>query len=63
LISDLDLGITLIAIAPFLAAALAPFIHRFTKGHSGWVLAIIPASIFVYLLGFVDRIASGEVRW
>jgi len=61
LISDQDLGITLIAIAPFLAAALAPFIHRFTKSHSGWVLAIIPVSIFIYLLGFVEQIARGEV--
>ena len=60
MISDLDLGITLIAIAPFIAAALAPFIHYFTKSHSGWVLAIIPASIFIYLLGFVEQMTRGE---
>jgi len=59
--SNLDLGITLIALAPFFAAALAPFIHRFAKSFSGWVLAIIPASIFVYLLGFVQQVANGDV--
>ncbi len=60
MISDLDVGITLIALAPFFAAALAPFIHYFTKGRAGWVLAIIPASIFIFLLGFVEQVSRGE---
>lgn len=58
--SDLDVGITLVALAPFFAAALAPFIFRFVKSHAGWVLAIIPASIFVYLLSFVEQMVDRQ---
>ncbi len=56
--TDLDVGFTLVALAPFFAAALAPFIFRFVGSLAGWVLAIIPASIFVYLLSFVESIAD-----
>lgn len=58
--SNLDVGITLAALAPFFAAAMAPFIHKFTKSHAGWILAIIPASIFIYMLGFVEQMANRE---
>ncbi len=58
--SDLDVGITLAALAPFFAAALAPFIHRFTKSYAGWILAVIPASIFIYLLSFVEQMSRRE---
>jgi multicomponent Na+:H+ antiporter subunit A len=55
-----DVSIVLVAIAPFLAAALAPMVHRFAGAFAGWVLAIIPASIFVFLLGFLEPVAGGE---
>src|SRR5690606_13784031 len=48
-----------VAIAPFLAAALAPMVQRFTGGLAGWVLAIVPASIFVFLLALLDEVAGG----
>ncbi len=56
--SDLDMSITLVALAPFIAAALAPIVFRFTKGFAGWVLAIIPASIFIFLLSFIGPVAQ-----
>ncbi len=54
-----DLTIALIAIAPFLAAVLAPFIFRFSGYFAGWILAIIPVSIFIYLLGFIEPVSKG----
>ena len=56
---SLDFTIALIPIAPFLAAILAPWVHRFAGHYAGWILAIVPASIFTYLLGFLNSIASG----
>lgn len=58
--SDLDVGITLVALAPFFAAVLAPFVFRFVNNHAGWVLAIIPASIFIYLLSFVEQMVHRQ---
>ncbi|QEE22716.1 putative monovalent cation/H+ antiporter subunit A [Youhaiella tibetensis] len=51
------------AIAPFLAAILAPFIFRFAGSYSGWILAIVPAAIFLYVLNFIEPVAAnGAVR-
>jgi multicomponent Na+:H+ antiporter subunit A len=58
---SLDAGLGLVAIAPFVAAVLAPFIHRFAGAYAGWILAVVPASIFVYLLGFAVPVVEGEV--
>tara|TARA_R110002096_G_scaffold147007_2_gene306236 strand:- start:5196 stop:7619 length:2424 start_codon:yes stop_codon:yes gene_type:complete len=51
---------TFIAIlAPFVAAALAPFIVR-VAGHNGaWILALVPAGIFVHFLGYIGQTAGG----
>jgi multicomponent Na+:H+ antiporter subunit A len=57
--TTLDAGIGLVAVAPFVAAVLAPFIHRFAGALSGWILAIVPASIFVFLLGFAQTVVGG----
>lgn len=54
-----EYSIALMSITPFLAAVLAPWIHKFAGRWAGWVLAVIPASIFVFLLDFVELIASG----
>lgn len=56
---SLDAGIGLVAVAPFMAAMLAPFIHRFAGPLAGWILAIVPASIFVFLLGFAQTVVGG----
>ena len=55
----MDAGIALVAIAPFVAAVLAPFIHRLAKPYAGWVLALAPASIFLFLLTLVEPVVSG----
>ena len=55
-----DFTFALVPIAPFLAAFLAPYIFRFAGSHAGWILAIIPASIFIYLLQFIVPIAHGN---
>lgn len=55
---SLDVSIALIAIAPFLAAALAPWVHRFAGHYAGWILGIVPAAIFVFMLGFIPIIAD-----
>lgn len=51
---------TFIAIlAPFVAAALAPFVVR-VAGHNGaWLLALVPAGIFAHFLGFIGQTAGG----
>jgi multicomponent Na+:H+ antiporter subunit A len=54
--------------ACFLVALLAPSIHRVAGRRAGLVLAMLPGSIFVYLLTKVGSIADGEavrssVRW
>ncbi|MYZ48379.1 putative monovalent cation/H+ antiporter subunit A [Propylenella binzhouense] len=54
--------------APFVAAALAPAAKRAFGGAAGWVLAIVPAAIFLHFLRLVPAVAAGEVlsgavRW
>ena len=56
-----QLGFLLIALAPFVAAIMAPAIKRFAGSLSGWVLAIVPGAIFLELLLFLPAIASGQV--
>jgi multicomponent Na+:H+ antiporter subunit A len=56
----MDVSIALIAAAPFLAAALAPLVQRFAGFYTGWILAIIPASIFIFLLNFIWPVAAGQ---
>jgi multicomponent Na+:H+ antiporter subunit A len=62
LVPNIDASIALVAIAPFVAAALAPLLHRFTTPLTGWVLALVPAAIFVFLLGLIAPVlASGAI--
>lgn len=56
---SLDASIALSALAPFLAALLAPFIHRLAGRYSGWILALVPAGIFVLLLGTAAPVIRG----
>ncbi|WIY54458.1 proton-conducting transporter membrane subunit [Devosia sp. YIM 151766] len=47
---------------------LAPLIHRYAGRFSGWLLAAIPAAIFVYLLSFADIVIGGgqvaaQIEW
>lgn len=64
----LDASIALVAIVPFLAAMLAPLVHRLAKPFSGWVLALIPAAIFLFLITLIDPVVaqgpiSARIGW
>jgi len=58
----MDASIALVAIWPFAAALLAPWVHRFAKPFGGWVLALVPGGIFLFLLTLIDPVlATGSV--
>ena len=52
-------GITTSVLAPFVLAAFAPLIVRFAGRWSGWLLALLPAVIFIGLLGHHEEIGAG----
>jgi len=54
-----EFSFLLIALAPFIAAALAPWVTRFAGHHAGWVLSIVPASMFLALTGFIAPVSRG----
>ena len=46
---------------PFLAAALIPLVYRRYKNiHIGWIVLIIPVTLFILLSTYIQRIAKGE---
>ncbi|CAM5219326.1 Multisubunit sodium/proton antiporter MrpA subunit OS=Ureibacillus acetophenoni OX=614649 GN=SAMN05877842_112102 PE=3 SV=1 [Ureibacillus acetophenoni] len=50
-----------IILLPFLVASLIPIFHRFlSKNVIGWVVFIIPLSLFIILTTFIPRISNGE---
>nr|WP_233280782.1 hydrogen gas-evolving membrane-bound hydrogenase subunit E [Devosia oryziradicis] len=55
----MDASIALVAIAPFAAAALAPLVQRIARPFAGWVLALVPASLFMLLLRLVEPVMAG----
>lgn len=57
----LDVIVALIAIAPFVAALFAPWIKSFTGPLAGWILATVPAAIFVTFLSFIGPISEFNV--
>ena len=61
---DFDAFAVLLLAAPFVAAALAPIISRETGPLAGWILAIVPAGLFVNFLSLVSETAAhGAVRF
>ncbi len=46
-------------LAPFLAAVFAPFLTRHLKHNAAWVLALVPAAIFLHFAGMVVDVADG----
>jgi multicomponent Na+:H+ antiporter subunit A len=49
-----------LALAPFAAAFVAPWLVGRIGAAAGWVLAAVPAILFVAFLGLVPRVAAGE---
>lgn len=61
-----DIAIGLAVLLPFLAAALAPLIHRLVGNLSGLVVALVPVSALLALWPLLGRTAAGEavhVAW
>jgi multicomponent Na+:H+ antiporter subunit A len=50
----------LVLFLPFLGAAAAPLLTRVLGANAAWVLALVPAFIFVHFAGFLDVVAAGE---
>lgn len=48
-------------LSTFVLAALAPWVHQLTGRYSGWVLALLPAALFLYFASFLPAINAGEV--
>ncbi|MEX0731594.1 MAG: putative monovalent cation/H+ antiporter subunit A [Aquisalimonadaceae bacterium] len=46
----------------FLLAALSPWLARSLGDNAGWVLALLPASLFVYFLGYVPVVMDGSAE-
>jgi multicomponent Na+:H+ antiporter subunit A len=47
--------------AGFAASLAAPWIHRSLRRISGWIIALLPFTLFFYFLTFVSPLAAGEV--
>ena len=44
----------------FLLSIIAPFINAFFPRVSGWILSLVPASIFLWLLGLIPGVFVGD---
>jgi multicomponent Na+:H+ antiporter subunit A len=50
----------LVVLSGFLVALFAPFVHRLAGRWSGWLFALLPVAIFIYLAQFIGPVASAE---
>ena len=50
-----------IALAPFVAAVLAPALTAAIGARAGWVLGLVPAALFVAFAAMLPAVAAGEV--
>jgi multicomponent Na+:H+ antiporter subunit A len=48
-----------LALMPFAAALVAPWLVARIGGGAGWLLAVVPAGLFVAFLGFLPAVADG----
>lgn len=52
----------LIAVVSGFGLALgAPWLHRVSRVWSGWLLALLPAGLLVYFIGYLPVIAAGQI--
>jgi len=51
---------SLAVVSGFAAALLAPFLTMGLRHWAGWLLALLPAALFAYFLGFFQGVAAGE---
>lgn len=50
----------LVVVSGFVLSIAAPLVHRAAKGISGWVLALFPLLLFLYLGTFLGPVERGE---
>jgi multicomponent Na+:H+ antiporter subunit A len=55
----MDASIALVAIVPFAAALLAPLVQRLARPFAGWILALVPAGIFLFLMSLIEPVIAG----
>ncbi|ODN68873.1 putative monovalent cation/H+ antiporter subunit A [Methylobrevis pamukkalensis] len=58
--SDAHDWIFLAAAAPFLAALVAPLLHRLLGPLAGWLLALVPLAIFVGFCSLIPAVSAGN---
>ncbi|WP_321339000.1 putative monovalent cation/H+ antiporter subunit A [uncultured Cohaesibacter sp.] len=51
-------GLNLALATPFAAAVVAPYLKRLMGHNVAWLLALVPAGIFVYLCRFIGTVAT-----
>jgi multicomponent Na+:H+ antiporter subunit A len=54
------MGIVIAVLSGFGVALAAPWLTQRARGSIGWLIALLPLSITLYLLTFVPRLADGE---
>ncbi|WP_018698567.1 putative monovalent cation/H+ antiporter subunit A [Amorphus coralli] len=54
-------GTLLFALAPFVAAALGPWLTGLIGSRAGWILAIVPALLFAHFTTMIPAVAHGDV--
>ena len=62
------MGILISVLICFFVAILAPFIYRFGRQYTCWIIAILPFVLFGFFINHIKLISSGEViavtyRW
>src|SRR5690606_27102414 len=45
----------------FLLALFMPALHRVTRNLSGWLVALLPLSLFIYFATFLEPVSQGAV--
>src|SRR5690625_2354810 len=46
---------------PFIAAFIIPLVYKkISRSYIGWVVFLVPAALFVYLLSFIPTLADGN---
>jgi multicomponent Na+:H+ antiporter subunit A len=49
-----------VALLPFVAALLAPLLTAVLRHNAGWLLAAVPAAMFVHFLGYLGPVSEGQ---
>ncbi len=55
------MNILLSVLVIFAFAFVGPFVGKYAEKFSGWILALVPLSVFLWFAGFIPEISGGEV--